>query len=544
MKKSYVLSLMLVFLTSLSFADTINLPKTGQTICYDRAGIEIPCAGTGQDGEIQAGVAWPSPRFTVSGDVVTDNLTGLMWASKGNLTSDKTWQEALDYCNNLNLGGYSDWRLPNVNELESLVNVATELHTAIWLETQGFTTVQTDYYWSSTTSTYAHYTDNAWKVDMYFGLVSYCCYKSNYHCVLPVRGGQCGSFDNSVTCLPKTGQTKCYNASGAEITCSGTGQDGEIQAGVAWPSPRFIDYGNGTVTDNLTGLMWTKNANLPNGDVTWQQALDYVKGMNNGTYENFGYTDWCLPNQKELHSLTDYSLDDSALPSGHPFTNVASWYWSSTTDTDATDEAWYVNMYRGSVGYSDKDTTYGAGWGWPVRGGQIGERSYNISGTVTLNGAGLDDVTITLSGDSSDSTTTDFSGNYRFTEVSNGSYIITPSRSGYSFTPPRRSVTVKGDNVTGQSFTASTVNQGYSISRKVTLKNGGTPLAGVTMKLSGAATATTSTDNNGNYSFTGLANGSYTITPSKSGYKFSPKSKTVKVNNKSVTNVNFKGKVS
>ena len=65
--------------------------------------------------------------------------------------------------------------------------------------------------------------------------------------------------------LPRTGQTKCYDTSGTQISCTGTGQDGEIQAGVAWPSPRFVDNGNETVTDNLTGIMWSKNANLPAG---------------------------------------------------------------------------------------------------------------------------------------------------------------------------------------------------------------------------------------------------------------------------------------
>jgi len=65
--------------------------------------------------------------------------------------------------------------------------------------------------------------------------------------------------------LPRTGQTKCYDTYGTEISCAGTGQDGEIQAGVAWPEPRFTDNGDGTMTDTLTGLMWTKDANLPGG---------------------------------------------------------------------------------------------------------------------------------------------------------------------------------------------------------------------------------------------------------------------------------------
>ena len=80
MKKIAVLSLLFIFLSSFGFAGTVNLPRTGQTKCYDEAGTEIPCAGTGQDGEIQAGVAWPEPRFTDNGDgTMTDNLTGLKW---------------------------------------------------------------------------------------------------------------------------------------------------------------------------------------------------------------------------------------------------------------------------------------------------------------------------------------------------------------------------------------------------------------------------------------------------------------------------------
>ena len=78
-----------------------------------------------------------------------------------------------------------------------------------------------------------------------------------------------------VISLPWTGQEKCYNSSGTEISCTGTGQDGEYQMGTDWPDPRFTSSGD-CVTDNLTGLMWSKNANLPNGTMNWQGALDYV----------------------------------------------------------------------------------------------------------------------------------------------------------------------------------------------------------------------------------------------------------------------------
>ena len=88
--------------------------------------------------------------------------------------------------------------------------------------------------------------------------------------------------------VPKTNQTQKYY----------TGDDGDLEKGMAWPSPRFTDNGNGTVTDKLTGLMWLKNANCigshypgfdnddtpGDGEVTWVHAFDFVAGMNNGTY--------------------------------------------------------------------------------------------------------------------------------------------------------------------------------------------------------------------------------------------------------------------
>jgi hypothetical protein len=338
MKKIAVLSLLLIFLSSFAFAGTVKLPRTGQTKCWDTDGYEIPCAGTGQDGEIQVGVVWPEPRFTDNGDdTIIDNLTGLMWTKDAYLPgTTMNWYQALDFCNNLNLGGYSDWRLPNVNELESLVN-ADESSNATWLNKQGFINVVCDNqfylgYWSSTTS--ACYADSALAVNMCDGLVdSVDAYKfDDLICfVWPVRAGQDDAYPSPIW---KTGQTVSYYEK----------DDGELRRGIAWPTPRFTDPLDGTVTDNLTGLMWAKNANLPGENKTWQQALDYVKVMNAGAFPNLGYTDWRLPNRKEYYSLTDFSQCDPALPEGHPFTNVQGDYCSSTTIDSHAD-----SVYIGAI---------------------------------------------------------------------------------------------------------------------------------------------------------------------------------------------------
>ena len=121
--------------------------------------MEIPCSGTGQDGDTLAGLPWPNPRFTNNGNgTITDNLTGLIWDQDAGMTVFNGWQAALEAVKNLNSAqykGFSDWRLPNVNELASLLmNDPLGQRSDIWLASQGFTGVQDSTYSSSTTSAY------------------------------------------------------------------------------------------------------------------------------------------------------------------------------------------------------------------------------------------------------------------------------------------------------------------------------------------------------------------------------------------------------
>jgi len=366
------------FHISFSFGGTIQLPQTGQTKCYDSLGAEITCAGTGQDGEIKSGVAWPNPRFTAGTggetDCLTDNLTGLTWVRSPDSTT-RTWQGALDYAKNLTLCGHSDWRLPNVNEFESLAH-AGQVSLAQWLNdpVQGFSNIQFSDYWSSTS--YAYSTPHAWLLDVLSNEVG-SSDKQNPKYTLPVRGTTQG-----LARVWKTGQGRCFNGTGGEITCMGTGQDGETQSGADWPNPRFINIYNGTVTDRLTGLMWLQNGNCiqtryPNfdtdvtagdGKVSWQHALDFVKGINTGIYPEcgVGYTNWRLPNVHELRSLADYdqeAIDEWLIAQG--FMNVQRYgYWTSTTDPEWTTGAYEIMMYIGGPGSYQKSTDW---FVWPVR---------------------------------------------------------------------------------------------------------------------------------------------------------------------------------
>lgn len=162
---------------------------------------------------------------------------------------------------------------------------------------------------------------------------------------------------------PGTGQLLCYDAEGKVIACLGSGQDAAFRAGRAWPTPRF-EHQDEIVLDRLTGLMWTRNANLAEFPLSWPEALDFVTGMNR--VRRFGFADWRLPNRRELRSLMSHQTRRPALPETHPFVELFSgWYWSSTSAAISPAHAWYVHMEGARMFYGGKDQSYMV---WPVRG--------------------------------------------------------------------------------------------------------------------------------------------------------------------------------
>jgi hypothetical protein len=160
--------------------------------------------------------------------------------------------------------------------------------------------------------------------------------------------------------------------------------------------------------------------------------------------------------------------------------------------------------------------------------------TWSISGSISPVGGGSG-ATVALSGTSSATTTADANGNYSFTGLSNGSYTVTPTKIGYTFSPANQPVTINGANQTGVNFISQAVAT-WSISGTISPPANGN---GAMVALSGTSSATTTADANGNYSFTQLTNGSYTVTPSKSGFSFTPANQPVTVNGANVSNINF-----
>ncbi len=148
--------------------------------------------------------------------------------------------------------------------------------------------------------------------------------------------------------------------------------------------------------------------------------------------------------------------------------------------------------------------------------------------TGTISGAGGNGATVNLGGAASATTTANASGGYSFLGLANGSYTVTPTKTGFTMTPSSQPVTINGANATANFSSAA---QTFTISGTIS----GSGASGTTVSLSGAATATTTTNSSGAYSFSGLANGSYTVTASRTGFIMTPASQAVTINGASQT---------
>lgn len=164
--------------------------------------------------------------------------------------------------------------------------------------------------------------------------------------------------------VPRTGQIITY----------AFGDDGDQQAGIASPKLRFRDDADGTVVDQLTGLMWMKDADAggdcdgpDRGFKSWEEAIGSADACNAKKFA--GYNDWRLPSLKELLSLHDYGHANPPLPTGHPFQNVGlRSYWTSTSYAENGAWAWRVSFCTGDVARFPKEgSTY---YVWLVRGGK------------------------------------------------------------------------------------------------------------------------------------------------------------------------------
>lgn len=219
------------------------------------------------------------------------------------------------------------------------------------------------------------------------------CDKINYSFVYLTKEKMPCEANGDTTAYPapveKTGQVRCTYYDGSswqwDDECTNDarspGQDGELRPGTSWPTPRFTDNGNGTVADNLTGLIWLQNANCTDivatidkssGRLNWADALTWVHGLAQGTCDltdGSSVGDWRVPSINEFYSLMDTGYTNPALSNDagtgqwtpgddSAFSNVqASKYWSSSTLAHNADLAWYGDLYWKHINSQSKNPT-------------------------------------------------------------------------------------------------------------------------------------------------------------------------------------------
>jgi len=352
-----------------------TIVDTNQTLCYDSStGSSVTCTGTGQDGQYSGN----QPSYSLCNDntVVVDNITGLMWKASSdvdgvsglNVDDKKTRANAATYCDDLTYGTYSDWRLPTIKELFSIylfsgrdisgMTGAASNGTAV--DTTGVDPfIDTNYFdvgYGDTDSNerkidgqYATSTLNISQVmsgisetvvDAFFGL--------NF------VDGHLKSYEADVT---------ANNDADYYVRC--------VRGSSTYGTNDFVANGDGvTISDNATNLMWEK------GDSTSTDFDDALSVCETATTGSF--SDWRLPNIKELHSIIDYTKS----PSGTSTPSIDATYFTSTSFTNEAGNAdwgyyWSSSALLDYQGDGSKGgyITFGRGLGY-------------INGVEDVHGAG------------------------------------------------------------------------------------------------------------------------------------------------------------
>ena len=298
-----------------------NVLCTGQTKCYDMYD-EMACPASqgdyffGQDAQYTAANGYCIKKnFTASGEIVTDNITELVWQRNipssysgctGNSGALCLHNEAKNYCENLTIGGFDDWRLPTPNELATIIDFGKNSPAAD--EKFSNPTGSRINFWTSAESLYSTAGDpRIWLVNFTTGAVEEGDNHAKY--VRCVRGDE---------------------LEGPSFSILNEGEAEEI------------------VFDSVHNLHWTKN---PAAAVNWRLALSYCVNL-----EYNGETGWRLPTVNELATILDYSR--KAPASEFPTLQTPN-LWTSTTyysgNPEGYNTAWIVYTAKGEIKSAAKD---------------------------------------------------------------------------------------------------------------------------------------------------------------------------------------------
>lgn len=340
-----ILNLLLIISCSKASDDTINeittvdvfttdnsypIVDTGVTDFYNNTGIisspALSDAYYGQDATYQSN----QPSYTNNGNgTIIDNVTGLMWEK--DMGSKITYAEAFSKASASTLGNHSDWRVPTIKELYSLIlftgSVKGQSAIIPFIDTNYF-----DQPLGNTSIGEREIDAQTWSSTQYVGYTM-----NNDETVFGVN-----FIDGRIKGYPK------YNL--ANPNEAKTMYFRMVRGNNSYGINNFTDNNNGTITDESTGLMWQKTDD--GTALNWENALSYAENLNLG-----GKSDWRLPNAKELQSLVDYSRSPQATnsPAINPIFDTTEindpngnsgqypYFWTGTTHLDGE------NPYDGAV---------------------------------------------------------------------------------------------------------------------------------------------------------------------------------------------------
>lgn len=304
-------------------------------------------------------------RFKDNNDgTITDTLSGLMWQKGENERMD--WYSALKCCKDMRLAGHSDWRLPNLKELNSILNLSYENNWWYYKEyfpAEGLTPPLLHYF--SSTPYEGIY---VWVTNFCFGYDGYYANKNAHLLFRAVRNVEViAAKEKPHFKFPDSGQKKCYNDEGGIIKTPKKeaqyfGQDGTYSLNPlsftkltdgAKALDEKADWKKGLrmVKDNNTGLVWeTKSPyendfNFKGSCYTWEDAHDFVEGLNKKCYG--GFRDWRLPNREELRMLVDYNGQIPATDEKFFADCLPAFYWSKDSNVQDPILAWGVYFSYG-----------------------------------------------------------------------------------------------------------------------------------------------------------------------------------------------------
>lgn len=304
-----------------------KIVETGQEKTFDNEkSIEAPKKGEdfyGQDAQNTGN----TQSYTDNGDgTITDNVTGLVWQKTYTVL---TYAEAVEAVKTFNLGGHTDWRIPTIKEAYSLIDFSGSDPSGERSATDAGAVpfINTDYF----DFEYASNGDR----DVDTQILSSTVYNGK------TMGGDDTIFGVNVA----DGRIKGY-------PFQERGEDKKftirfVRGNMDYGKNNFVDNKNETITDKATGLMWAKNDSQT--AMNWKDALAYVQQKNNEKY--LGYSDWYLPNIKELQSIVDYSKSPQNTNSAaiNNLFNISTitdeggninypFFWSSTTHKNASND--------------------------------------------------------------------------------------------------------------------------------------------------------------------------------------------------------------